>query len=126
MSAARRFAGLGGHRTRLQELKNAWLKATPAERADFSSWTSASTPALVVSTPATSAWDADGRMLSWAQVRIVDVLERRKLLPGKFALELGLKASDQSVTTSVGGVTRVKPPSVRLAVDRWLVSNAGI
>lgn len=35
LAAARREAGLGGHRTRLHELNNAWSKATPAERSRF-------------------------------------------------------------------------------------------
>lgn len=35
VAEARRAAGLGGQRTRVHELKNAWLKATPEQRDEF-------------------------------------------------------------------------------------------
>lgn len=129
---ARKLAGLGGTRTRLHELKNAWTKATPQERADFLRWASlasppAPPPAGLALVPASgAAFDADGTMLSWARRRVKEVLDRRKLAPRDLADELGIRRLDQSVMTAVTRGTRIRSPVVVSAVEAWLLKNASV
>jgi len=51
MAEARRAAGLGGQRTRLHELKNAWRKATAEEREEFLAFLDAEGITLPLSRP---------------------------------------------------------------------------
>ena len=134
VGAARKKAGLGGSRTRLHELKNAWTKGTPADRADFLSWISVSSRPTASSTPASippvassvTAWHSDGTLLTWARRRIPEIMSRRRLKSGQVNDELGIKRLDQALSRAVIRGTRVRSTTTRTAVDRWLVANAKV
>jgi hypothetical protein len=133
VAEARRQAGLGGHRTRLHELKNAWDKATPTERSGFLAWAGlgamsaspATRPGSVLPPPPT-AWDSDGRMLAWAKRRIPEIMARRRMTAIEVADELGMNRLDQSIAMAMQRDWMVKSPATAAAVDRWLAANASV
>lgn len=124
---ARRRAGLGGHRTRLHELKNAWTHATPSERSKFISWARSSLPAAppLVAT-AKTAWSSDDRMLDWAKRRVPEIMGRRNLSYAELADQLGISRLDASVAGAMARDNRVRSPATRAALDRWLDLNAAV
>ena len=129
VAAARRRAGLGGARTRLHELKNAWNHATASERVAFLKWAKASisppvAPALVAPPP--TAWSAEGRLTERAKRRIEEVMDRRGLLAGTLADELGINRLDASVSRALSRNSKVHTATTREAVDRWLNANEGV
>jgi hypothetical protein len=127
VAEGRRRAGLGGHRTRLHELKIAWTHSTPSERHQFLLWAKSTLPAPPKSGVAgKTAWAADGRMLDWARRRIPDIMARRNLRYGQFADELGIDRLDASVAGAIRNNGRVRTPATRAAVDRWLSLNATV
>jgi hypothetical protein len=134
VNKARQLAGnLGATRTRLGELKNAWLKGSPGERAEFLKWagliTSPPAPAPAAPTAAPSlppAFDSNGVMAAWVRRRIPEIMSRRVLTPGGLADELGIKRLDQSVMTAVRLGTRIRSSAVALAVEDWLTKNSSV
>jgi len=129
VNKARQLAGMGGKRTWISQLKNAWGKASPAERSQFLRWAgltaSSPTPPAPVPSPGGSAFDSDGYMLDWARRRIPEIMQRRSMSSGDVAEELGLKRLDASVMMAVRGDVKVKA-STATEVDRWLVKNASV
>lgn len=127
VAEGRRRAGLGGHRTRLHELKNAWTHATPSERRQFLLWAKSTLPAPPKRGVAgKSAWSGDGRMLDWAKQRIPKVMARRRIGHAELNDELGIKRSNQAVAGAIRNDNRVRTPATRAAVDRWLSLNATV
>jgi hypothetical protein len=127
VAEARRRAGLGGHRTRLHELKNGWTHATPSERSKFISWARSTLPAAPAPMPAAkTAWAGDERMLDWAKRRIPEVMRRRKLSYAQLADEVGISRLDASLAGAIARDNRVKSPATRAAMDRWLDLNASV
>jgi hypothetical protein len=127
VAEARRRAGLGGHRTRLHELKNAWTHATPSERSTFISWARSTLPMAPPPTPATkTAWSGDERMLEWAKRRIPEIMVRLDLSHAQLADQLGISRLDASLAGAMARDNRVKSPATRAALDRWLALNASV
>lgn len=124
---ARRRAGLGGNRTRLHELKNAWTHATPSERSKFISWARSTLPAAPVLVPTTrTAWSSDNRMLDWAKRRVPELMRRLSLSGVQLADQLGISRLDMSLARAIARDNRVKSPATRAALDRWLALNAAV
>lgn len=126
VNKARQLAGLGGSRTRLNELKNAWDKASPLERSQFLSWAGIAGASSATGPSTTgSAFDTDGMMLDWARRRIPQIMQRRNMSPGDLATELGLKKLDGSVMSAVRRDVKLAA-STAAEVDRWLIKHASI
>lgn len=127
VAEGRRRAGLGGHRTRLHELMNAWNHATPSERHKFLLWAKSTLPAPPKSgVGGKSAWSGDGRMLDWAKRRIPQVMARRSISNAELHDELGINRFDQAIARAIRNDHRVRTPATRAAVDRWLSLNATV
>lgn len=126
ISQARKLAGLGGARTRLHELKNAWKKATPKEQSDFLFWAGLAPPTTPPASATGSAFDVDGVMLDWARRRIPEIMSRRRLSFGEVADELGLKRLNPSVMNAVRNGTRIKSTATASAIDAWLAKNVSV
>jgi len=126
VNKARQLAGLGGSRPPLARLKDAWKKATPAERNSFLSWAGLPGAPAAPLPASSSAFDADGRMLGWARRRIPEIMHRRKLSFGNVADELGVKRLNPSVMNAVRNGTRIKEVGTALAIDHWLARNASV
>lgn len=120
MREARRAAGLLSERTPLHELKNAWRKASKAERDEFEAWVAA-TPKKVVRAVTT----ADRRLTDWAAKRIRTIMAARGLQSGDLMRELGLKALDPSVMMAIKDHRRLAPSTVTL-LRRWLSDNTWV
>lgn len=131
VAEARKTAGLGGARTRLHELRNAWRKASVSEQDEFLRWSglhraAPTTTVASASAPATgSAFDADGLLTGWAKLRILEIMARRNMKSGDVCDELGLKRLDPSVMMAVKNNARVKPSTVPL-IEAWLTRNASV
>jgi hypothetical protein len=127
VAAARKIANLGGNRTRLHELRNAWRHATTKQRQDFLTWAGLAPLVVRATTVApTTAWAADMTMHDWAKRRLEEILSRRSMSYGNLADELGIKRLNASISMAVTRGTKVKSSSSRDAVDRWLLANAGV
>lgn len=132
VNKARQLAGLGGVRTRLHELKNAWGRATVVERAEFVRWAGLAAsaghlPPVSPSAPPTgSAFDGDGAMHMWASQRVEEIRLKRRITKSDFADELGIPRDDGSIGMAVARGTRIRRPAVVAAVDAWLVKNASV
>lgn len=129
VSQARKLAGMGGKRTRLHELKNAWGKATDAERHEFLKWAREGlpvpTPTAAVARPREPAFSADRRMMPWAKTRILEIMDRRRLTSSNLAVELGLRPLDFSVMKAVRRDSKVKDETVTAVTD-WLARCASV
>lgn len=125
VAEARKLAGLGGARTRLHELKNAWTKATPQERSDFLSFARLGPATALAAGAAGSAFDTEGIMLDWARRRIPEIIARRDMKSADLAEELGLKRSDTSVMMAIRRDYKLAS-NTATEVDRWLMRNAGV
>jgi hypothetical protein len=123
-------AGLKTLRTRLQELKNAWSKASATERDDFAQWLAG----LGVTTSSASAASTSGvvtlttsdRKLSPpASKRINDIMSKRRLTPGDVMAEMGFSKLDASIAMALARGTKLRP-DVITALESWLTANASV
>ena len=150
---ARRAAGLGGSRTRVQELKNAWHRATSEQRDEFLAFldaegitlplagtTSASAPTTaptagsITSAPATGIGSIakEGRLTREARGRINQIIDRRGLR-GRFdepkigvimkELSPPFSPHDASLGSALARGTRLKKDMVE-ALERWMAGQA--
>ena len=122
---ARKLTGLGGVRTRLHELKNAWTKATPQERSDFLSFAGLGPPMALPAGAPGSAFDSEGIMLGWARRRILEIMARRDMKSADLAEEFGMKRLDTSVMMDTRRDYKLASNTAS-EVDRWLIKNAGV
>jgi hypothetical protein len=118
--------GMKKPRTRLDELKNAWEKATNAERKAFITWLwpTSTTPATAPS-PAPGPIAIDRRLEPWAKARIRHIMSVRGLKAGDVMDETGFKRLNASLGMALSGNTRVQPSMIS-ALERWLVANASV
>jgi len=123
--AASIAAGIIKPRSALSELKNAWRKATPAQKRQFLSWARSGSP-LGASAPGLlkTAFAADNTLLPGARERILEIMDRRKI--GKTAVmrELGFSPLNVSLWSAFSNRTKVREPNLRRAVDKWLADHA--
>lgn len=115
-------AGLKRPRTRTQELKNAWQKATTQERDEFEKWLLAQSG---IKMPHLSSVGAklpvaiDRRLQPWAKSRIKAIMAIQCLQMGDVMAEMGLKRLDASLGYALRNDSRLQP-SVISALESWL------
>jgi hypothetical protein len=114
-------SGLKKRRTRLNELKNAWLKSSASERRAFVDWLkrSAGTVAPGVSRP---AFTSDHYLEPWAKERIQKILTSRGITARSIRDQIGMAANDTSLESAMRG-SRILRQSVREKIDWWLASQ---
>ncbi len=123
-------AGLKTPRTRLQELKNAWSKASATEQDDFVQWlaglgaTMSSAPAAPTTGVGTLT-TSDQKLSAPASKRINDIMLKRRLTPGDIMAEMGFSKLDASVGMALARGTRLRP-DVITALESWLAANASV
>ena len=153
LAEARRAAGLGGSRTRVHELKNAWNRATAEERDEFRAFldaegvalplsgpTSTPTPTTapiagsITSAPATGIGTIakEGRLAPEARSRINQIIDRRGLR-GRFGeprigvimqeLIPPFSPRDASLGSALARGTRLRKDMVE-ALERWVAGQA--
>lgn len=122
-------AGLKKPRTRLQELKNAWLKASAPEQGDFLLWLTgtgvslSSAPSPSSSLPFSVA--IDRRLTPAAILRINEIIAKRHLQPGHAMAEMSYPKLNTSVSMAIRRGWKLKP-DVITALEKWLTANASV
>lgn len=142
-------AGLRSERTRLNELKNAWTKATYDEKREFIGWLKAqpgvtSAPGPAVSSlptltapmptlattrrkksprPATSIFDSDNRLLPAAIMRIEHLLSLKRMRRGDLLHELGFKKLNPSLGFALRNLNRINDDDLAHALEQWVHDN---
>lgn len=120
-------AGLKREPRRLNALKAAWKKASPADRSEFLKWVGApTTGAVATATPAAMATllDRDGRLLPTIADRVKTVMGRRGLMMGAVMREMGLRVDDGSLGNAMSKKRPTRPSSELVrALEKWLGHN---
>jgi hypothetical protein len=116
-AAARRAAKLVSPRTRLHELKNAWTKATKAERDEFVLWIKSSR-----SLASRAAIDSAGRLTPWGKQQVKAIMDRRHLRMGDLLSELGLNRLNPSIGQALARDTRLAA-AVATVLQRWISTH---
>lgn len=119
--------GMKRPRSRLQELMNAWSKASDTERRAFVQWlrsqsANAKAPSGSTQKGASRPITIERRLEPWTITKIKDVMTRRGLKPGDVAQELGLSRHDTSLAMAMWGGTRLQP-GVIAALEKWLAAH---
>ncbi len=114
-------SGLKKQRTRIHELKNAWNKASSAERSEFVRFMKpapkAAAPVLPIS--------IDRRLQGWAMKRIERICLARSMSNSDVMDELGIGRSDTSLWMAIRRNTRLAP-SMIAAIEKWLDTNKSV
>lgn len=125
-----RAAGLKKPRTRLQELKNAWSKASAAEQKQFDDWRTSISG--VTPTPAPSAIGlplqaiaSDGRLEPWSRDRIEHIISVRRMRMGQVMDEIGYSRSNGSLGSALRRGWKLDD-AMLLALEKWLQANSAI
>ena len=127
------LAGLKPERTRLEKLKNSWLKASHAERDGFLAWLAATgvlppadaAPSTVPPADLLPAPIASGRYLLPATVAAIrSIMARRRLKPDEVMAELGFPPDGRPLARALTGNASLRL-SVIAALEPWLQRNAG-
>lgn len=122
-------AGIRMPRTRLNELKNAFQKASKTEQADFLSWLSsqgfAVSPTAGSTNPSVAVLAINRRLVPAAKKRIGEIISRRGLNIGDVMTEMGFQKLDASLGMAMHRDTRLRPDVIR-ALEKWLTANASI
>jgi len=123
-------SGIKPARTRLHELKNAWLKATVKEQREFARWLRAQIGGVAIP-PGTSIGSiagpiaVDRRLEMWVASRIEIIMTKRGLTMGDVMHELGFPRLNASLGMAIHRGTKLQP-AVLTALDKWLTDNKGI
>lgn len=142
-------AGLRSDRTRLNELKNAWTKASISEQRAFWQWlkveiakhgspshTTGATPLSPATTPSPTTTpsppplppraviDSDGRLTSWARKRISDLIAKRGIRQSDVLAEMGFKKLNPSLSLAIGRRYRIKDVHLAKAIEKWISDHA--
>ncbi|WP_046120685.1 hypothetical protein [Ensifer aridi] len=130
-------AGLKPERTRLDKLKNSWMKASDVERDSFLTWLAAkgALPAIATTPPVPSpAADvrpagtpiASGRYLLPSTIaEIRTIMARRRLSPNDVMRELGFPPDGRPLARALTRNASLRL-SVIAALEVWLKRNAGL
>jgi hypothetical protein len=122
--------GIRKSRSRLHEMKNAWLKASAPERKEFDRWLStqtgagsksSGTPRLLAGPPIA----INRRLEPWAKSRITMIMKKRRLSMGEVMVELGFPSMNGSLGLALNRGARLQP-DVLAALERWISDNAAI
>lgn len=125
ISEAAIAAGLKKSRTRLHELKNAWLKASAHEQVEFEKWLliqSGTKTAHPIRAGASPPVAVARHLEPWAKSRIKAIMVARKMKMGDVMAEMGLKRLDASVGNALRSDNRLQP-NVIDALEIWLDKN---
>ena len=120
-AAAFREAGLKKPRTRLQEMKNAWLKASPTERDEFKGFigcTTSAAPTLLSAVP----FSFDYRLSLPAVAQIRAIMLRRGMSMGAVMNELGFKRLNPSLGLALSQNSRLQPDMIT-ALEKWIATD---
>ena len=120
-AAAFRAAGLKKPRTRLQEMKNAWLKASAAERDTFKAFIGC---VSLVTPPPTAPFSIDRKLSPYALAQIKAIILSRRMSKGAVMDELGFKPLNPSLGMALNRNTRLQPDMLA-AVEKWIANNLG-
>ena len=120
-------AGIKKIRTRDQELKNAWQKASKAERQEFMRWLSAQSGLVTpsgakVGNPPLAV---ERRLEPWAITRINAIMRARHLSSGDVMKEIGFSNLDPSLGFALIRGLRLQP-TVLTALETWLSANSAV
>ncbi|KQZ26496.1 hypothetical protein ASD50_03555 [Mesorhizobium sp. Root552] len=123
-------SGIKQPRSRLHELKNAWLKATAAEQREFLRWLNAQTavmtgPSAPASGSGTTQVAVNRRLEAWATSRIRDIMNKRGLTIGDVMHEMGYKRLNASLGRALARRDQLQPDVIS-ALERWLQANKSI
>lgn len=123
-------AGIKQPRSRLHELKNAWLKATAAEQREFARWLRAQIGAAAVRlAPRGSSGirpiAVDRRLEAWVASRIEVIRTKRGLTIGDVMHEMGFKRLNASLGRALARGDQLQP-DVIAALEKWLNANKHI
>lgn len=121
-------AGLKKPRTRLQELKNAFGKASRSEQSAFLGWLAAQ-GYLVSTTPASSISGStiakDRKLVPATEKRILEIMNKRGLKIGDVMAEIGYPKLNASLGLALSRGDRLQPDMIA-AINKWLTANASI
>lgn len=115
-------AGLRKASSRLQDMKNAWTKATANGRKDFANWLKGSARASATPSSTTSIVDADRRLLPVSSTRITNIMQKRGISPGDMMRELGFSSHDQSVAQAIRNRNKLRPDVIN-GLTKWIQAN---
>lgn len=122
-------AGLKKQRTRLQELKNAWVKASSSEQGDFLLWLIGTGVSLTSARSPTHGPSftvaVDRRLTPAAILRINEIIAKRHLQQGDVMAEMGFPKFNTSVSTALRRGWKLKP-DVIVAIEKWLIANNSV
>jgi hypothetical protein len=126
LADARRAAGSLKPRSRLQELTNAWSKASPAERAEFQRIAGLGpTRAPPAVTAAPAVFSVKGKLEPWARALIVDILRKRGLIRndiiqwGQVMKELGHSPHNPALSLALARETTIRDPKLLTDLQAW-------
>lgn len=154
VAEARRAAGLGGQRTRVHELENAWLKATPEQRDEFLAFLDVEgvklqLPTAPAASPASTTAVShaplatvglgftvaqNGYLTPEAKDRLNQIIDQRRLRGRYGAPKLGIimrefgpqfSPNDASLGSAISGRIRLREDMIK-AVEQWLVKHASL
>jgi hypothetical protein len=128
VTEAAKAAGLMPTRTRLQELKNAFLKATKLEQDEFKRLIGcmpAVVPAPTPAGPFTGPVAIDRRLTSASTARIQEIMDMRALKMGEVMVELGRKSLNASLACALWRGSRLQPDLIE-ALELWLKANKAV
>lgn len=102
-------AGIKTKRTRLQEMLNAWARATPAEQDAFRRAIACSAPVATSTAPptATAPFAVDRKLEPGAIAAVQAIMVRRSLTMGSVMVELGRKRLNPSVGMAMNQGTQL-------------------
>ena len=114
-------AGLKSRRTRLQELKNAFSNASPAEQAEFRRFVGCAPPlgSPSESVPSISSVGDATHLSPQMILDVKKIITDRNMKVGELMLELGLSPLDPSLGMALNRGTQVKP-ALKLALEVWI------
>jgi len=116
-------AGLRKASSRLQDMKNAWTKATANERRDFANWIKGSGRLSPTPSSTTSSMvDADRRLLPVSSARIANIMQKRGIRSGDMMQEMGFPSLDQSVARALRKGHKLRP-DVITRLTTWIQAN---
>lgn len=123
-------AGVKKARSRVQEMQNAWIKASPVERKEFERWLHVQTgtaprPSATTSAAPGTPVAVNRRLEPWAKSRIETIIGRRHLSMGDVMTELGFPRRNGSLGSALSQGTRLQP-GMLAALEKWIFDNAGI
>jgi hypothetical protein len=135
-------AGLRSERTRLNELKNAWTKASSAEQRDFLQWLkmkvarhrspshavgAISPPPPIVSSaappPPHAVIDSAGRLTPWATKRVSELIAKRGILQSDVLAEMGFKKLNPSLSLALRRGNRIHDVRLASALEKWIFDH---